>query len=206
MKEVVILANGDYPTHSLPLGILNSAKIVICCDGAAETFISNGGNPALISGDMDSLSPEIQERFSSIIRRSSDQENNDLTKAFETALEFDPEKIVILGATGKREDHTIGNVSLLARYKSQTDATIEMYTDYGVFTPVKKSSFFHFKPGTQISIFSLSDRARIVSKGLKYPTSEVIFDSWWKATLNEVENSPFYLEFERGDIIIFAAY
>ena len=37
--EAVILANGEYPTHVLPLKILEEAKFVICCDGAANEYI-----------------------------------------------------------------------------------------------------------------------------------------------------------------------
>jgi hypothetical protein len=30
---------------------------------------------------------------------------------------------------------------------------------------------------------------RIVSRGLEYPTDDVVFDMWWKATLNRVSES-----------------
>ena len=32
--DAVILANGTFPTHALPLGLLHQAKHVFCCDGA----------------------------------------------------------------------------------------------------------------------------------------------------------------------------
>ena len=34
--EAVVLANGEYPTASLPLHILESAPYVVCCDGGAD--------------------------------------------------------------------------------------------------------------------------------------------------------------------------
>ena len=34
--EAVILANGDYPTHPIPLQILAYAPYIICCDGGAN--------------------------------------------------------------------------------------------------------------------------------------------------------------------------
>ena len=37
--EAVILANGEYPMHVLPLKILEEAQFVICCDGAANEYI-----------------------------------------------------------------------------------------------------------------------------------------------------------------------
>ena len=39
--DAVILANGEYPSSFLPLQILDEAPYVVCCDGGADTFISN---------------------------------------------------------------------------------------------------------------------------------------------------------------------
>ncbi len=205
-KEIIILADGDFPSHEIPLSLLNSGRRIICCDGAANGLIEKGIIPAAIAGDMDSISENIQSKYASIIFKSEDQETNDLTKAFQLSLGYYPEKIIILGATGKREDHTLGNISLISQYKKLTSASIEMYTDHGIFIAANKSSFFNFKRGTQISLFSLTPDVKVISKGLKYPTNNVIFDSWWKATLNEVSESPFYLEFSSAQIILFAAY
>ena len=46
--EAVILANGEYPTHVLPLKILEEAKFVICCDGAANEYILRSILPILL--------------------------------------------------------------------------------------------------------------------------------------------------------------
>ena len=79
--EAVILANGEYPMHVLPLKILEEAQFVICCDGAANEYILRGHTPDIIIGDGDSLSPENKTRFSDIIHHIADQETNDQTKA-----------------------------------------------------------------------------------------------------------------------------
>lgn len=56
--EAVILANGDYPTHPIPLQILANAPYIICCDGGADAYIDRGNVPDVIIGDGDSLSEE----------------------------------------------------------------------------------------------------------------------------------------------------
>ena len=114
--EAVILANGEYPTHVLPLKILEEAKFVVCCDGAANEYILRGHTPDIIIGDGDSLSPENKTRFSDIIHHIADQETNDQTKAVHFLQEKGYQRIAIVGATGKREDHTLGNISLLLDY------------------------------------------------------------------------------------------
>ena len=71
--------------------------------------------PEAIVGDLDSLSPEIAERFADRLYQDSEQDTNDLTKAVRWCIDKGYEEIVILGATGKREDHTIANISLTWR-------------------------------------------------------------------------------------------
>ena len=58
IPQAVILANGEYPAHELPLRLLAEAQFVVCCDGAANEYISRGHTPDVIIGDGDSLLPE----------------------------------------------------------------------------------------------------------------------------------------------------
>ena len=74
MQKVIILADGDYPTHPLPLAVLQSGLPVVCCDGAANRFVAEGGIPTAIIGDGDSLSDEVRERFAHLIHHVAEQE------------------------------------------------------------------------------------------------------------------------------------
>jgi thiamine pyrophosphokinase len=111
--ETAVLANGKFPDHPNPLNYLLNAKRVICCDGAADSLIDFGLEPFAIVGDCDSVNKKIADRYRDRLFRNDDQETNDLTKAVKWCSEQGYKEIVILGATGKREDHTIGNISLL---------------------------------------------------------------------------------------------
>jgi thiamine pyrophosphokinase len=129
--ETVILANGEFPSHEIPLSLFKKSKYLVCCDGAINHLSDTDKQPDAIVGDCDSLSEENLLKYSDIIHRISEQETNDLTKAVRFCVAQNRRKITILGATGKREDHTIANVSLLCEY--MMDADVEMITDYGVF-------------------------------------------------------------------------
>src|SRR5512133_364588 len=184
MDEIVILANGDFPSHPIPLEILRSGRRIVCCDGAAERLISTEIIPAAIIGDMDSLDSNLQDIYSERIIKVNCQETNDLTKAFNHSLTLQPSKIYILGATGYREDHTLGNISLLPLYRKNSSIGIEMVTNTGKFIPICGTHTFHGPAGSIVSVFSLDSDVKIHSSGLLYPIDDVIFDSWWKATLN----------------------
>ena len=139
--DAVILANGEYPSSFLPLQILDEAPYVVCCDGGADTFISNGRLPDVIVGDGDSLSATTRERYATLLYHNPDQETNDQTKAVQFLLAQGKRRIAIVGATGKREDHTIGNISLLIEYL-RMGADVWSYTDYGVFIPCRDTCTF----------------------------------------------------------------
>lgn len=116
VPDAVILADGEYPVHEYPLRLLRETPYIVCCDGAANTFISHGYIPNMIIGDGDSLSVENRMLYKDRLFYVADQETNDLTKAIRFLLGKNFRNVVILGATGKREDHTLGNISLLMEH------------------------------------------------------------------------------------------
>ena len=121
-KTVVIICDGQFPKSEYPRYLIRTADFIICCDGALKKFLRNSTSifgserlPDLVIGDMDSLSESMKQKYSDIIVKVDEQEHNDQTKAFRWTLDnlSDVGHIQILGATGQREDHTIGNMSLL---------------------------------------------------------------------------------------------
>ena len=205
-RNIAILAAGDFPRAEAPLAALRGADVCICCDSAAENLVAFGLEPDRIVGDLDSLSPAYQERYTDRITRITEQDDNDLTKAFHLALTLSPSRITILGATGKREDHTLGNISLLLDYAREATCPVEMLTDFGRFTAIFDTATLPSQPGQQISIFAFDNNLKIKSAGLKYPTDQVRFDTLWKATLNEALSEVFTLTLSHpcGVLLFFA--
>ena len=199
--EAVILANGDYPSNEKPLQILEEAPIVVCCDGGANEYIAKGHLPNIIIGDGDSLSEENRLKHASLLHHIPDQETNDQTKAVQYLLAQGKRNIAIVGATGKREDHTIGNVSLLMEYM-RMGAVVRSYTDYGVFIPCKDTCTFNCNIGQQVSIFNFTAK-NLQSEGLVYPIYD--FTSWWQGTLNECTDTKFTIKAE-GEYLLFINY
>lgn len=199
--EAVVLANGDYPTNPLPLKVLAEAPYVVCCDGGADEYIRRGHTPDVIIGDGDSLSEENRTKHADILHRISDQETNDQTKAVHYLMSQGKRRIAIVGATGKREDHTLGNLSLLIDYM-RAGGEVRTYTDYGIFIPCQGTRTFPCHPGQQISIINFNAR-KLHGKGLVYPLSD--FTNWWQGTLNECTGTEFTVEAE-GEYLIMINY
>ena len=198
----VIIANGDFPSHEVPLSFLALAEFVVCCDGAANQYIARGGVPDAIVGDCDSISEENKNRYRDIIIVDKNVNTNDLTKSVEFCVRRGKTNIVILAATGKRDDHTLGNISLLVEYIRIAD--VQLITDYGIFTPIFSETSFESFIGQQVSIFSI-DQVPIATHGLKYPLQNTVITNWWQGTLNESYDESFSIE-TKGRVIVFQAF
>ncbi len=213
-KDIVIICDGTFPKQEYPKYLIRNADFIICCDGALTKFLKNSKQifgeerlPDLVIGDMDTLSGAMQKKYSEIIVRESEQEHNDQTKAVRWALNNieDVSAIHILGATGGRADHTIGNLSLLMEYTRMfdlKDICIEAVSDEGTIFPINDTIEFDCGQGREISIFSPDSSLRIRSTGLKYKTDDVVFDNWWKATLNQASDDMVRLEFNHPSMAL----
>ncbi len=199
-----IVADGTFPQHNIPLGYLKNARRIVCCDGSASSVILAGMEPEAIVGDMDSLSDDLAVRFADRIFMDENQDTNDLTKVVTWCRENSFTDIVIVGATGKREDHTLGNISLLTEYAK--DMNVIMVTDTGILRPFLTDAEISSFPGQQVSIFSIDPETEVTSKGLKYPLTKTKIANWWFATLNEALGDSFTLEFTKGRIIVYSKF
>lgn len=199
--KTIILANGEFPKHPIPLKILDEAEQVICCDGATLKLLNYNREPNLIIGDLDSLPEEIKTKYASRLICITEQEDNDLTKAVNWSIENNIKEITILGATGLRTDHTIGNISLLARYGKKIK--VRMVDDYGVYTPISQTTTFSSFKGQQVSIFSIMTETAVTLEGLKYPLNEYCLTEWWMGTLNESLGDSFTVIFKEGRMVVF---
>lgn len=188
--KCIIVANGRFPETMQPLDLLNNASIIIACDGAVQALHERGLVPAAIIGDLDSIPGNLQQLYSNRIHKVEDQEINDLTKAVNFAHSSGYEEILILGATGLREDHTLGNISLLMDY-APLFKRVEMLSDYGLFTPLLQTTTLTSTAGQQVSIISVYPEGEISTDGLKWPIKNRILTAWWQGTLNEALGDKF---------------
>lgn len=201
--DAVIVANGDFPKHPLPLSLLGTGLPIVCCDGALRKLLDAKVMPTIVIGDCDSLSEQERNQYAHMICRITEQESNDLTKAVRHCIAQGWKNLIILGATGKREDHTIANISLLADYLDITN-DVWMVSDYGVMNAISRDATFESWPGQQVSVFSI-DQQPMSSEHLKYGFTGAIFTNWWQATLNESLTDCFTLRVS-GKTIVYRTF
>jgi len=212
MGHTVILANGDIPSHKVAIDLLQSADHIVCCDGAVANLIQLGFTPEIIVGDMDSIAQTDLNLYQDRIFRDSSEEYNDLQKALKYCLNQQWFDITILGGFGKREDHSIANLSIMHSYyvtlnqEDKIQTSLNMVTNFGVFTPITKTSTFQSFPGQQVSVFPLTKETKLTFHGLKYPVVDRVFEYLWEGSLNESIAVQFTIQFENGEVIVYQAF
>ncbi len=229
--DAVVLANGEQPTHQIALKLLKEAPYIVCCDGAIQRY----NYADAIVGDGDSISSWARKKYEEIFEQVDEQDDNDLTKATRHCMTKGFRRIVYLGATGLREDHTLGNISLLIRYAKEFDIEPIMVTNYGWFVPVCKEQtedIFHkeaisksemaFLPKendkeknsncyTREFISEPNQQVSIFNFGCTQLYTEGLrydgypFTSWWQGTLNEATADHFNIVAD-GDYLVFRTF
>ena len=194
-KKVVILAAGDFPEKgTLAWDMLVNADLVVCCDSAATTYRDRmHRDPDIVVGDCDS----IEGSFKNVVR-IPEQETNDLEKAVRYCRGRGWKNPLILGATGRREDHTLGNI-----FRAMA-LGLEMVTNYGRFIPFIGRRTFPTRKGAAVSIFATDPTTRMVSKGLEWPLDKVRFTNLYCATLNRATCDEIEIEADRPSCVYFA--
>lgn len=210
----VIIGAGAFPRKAYPRYLVGSADIVICCDSAFKTYLSVMKSvfgkerlPDAVVGDMDSLPKALQLKYADILVKIEEQEHNDQTKAFThlMSMGLPIDTVHFIGATGKRADHTIGNLSLLMEYGRMFDLkgiSIDAVSDYETAFPLWDSASLFVGKGRKVSIFSPDNSLKLSCEGLMYDTSGVVFDNWWKATLNEATEDEIKLNFNHPSSVL----
>ena len=188
--ETVILAAGDFPRKGGEAWmLLSSARRIVACDSAADSCRRRLGRwPEVVIGDLDSL--KALPRGACVVR-VADQDTNDLEKAMSYCESRGWRSPVVVGATGRREDHAIGNVFRALEHR------VEVVTDFGRFVPLCGKKTFVVRKGSAVSVFAPDAETRMTSRGLEWPLDGVRFASLYCATLNRASASRVTLSADR---------
>ncbi|HDL19002.1 MAG TPA: thiamine diphosphokinase, partial [Bacteroidetes bacterium] len=123
--KALIIANGNLPARELYKTYLHQAELILCADGGANLAFAASINPDFVVGDLDSIEDVNKRKLGEnrIIHRPG-QNATDLEKTLQFALEKGVTSAVVIGITGGRTDHQVGNLNILQKFA----AKMEMHT------------------------------------------------------------------------------
>lgn len=199
--KAVILCDGDIPEKTIIERELSDSDLFIAADGGAYQVQKLDIQPDVIIGDLDSY--KITGHETATVIKDEDQETNDLEKALSFALKKSADEVIVFGATGKRLDHTLKNLSVLLQFDPQFDSIV-LIDNYAVMKIVQSPFKGTFEPGTILSLFPLSGKVEgITTKGLKYPLkNEDLENGIRDGSSNEAIEKTVEIEFKKGDLLL----
>jgi thiamine pyrophosphokinase len=169
MKKCIILANGKPPKKSIITFFqrMGFSKL-ICADGGADSALKMKLVPDVIIGDLDSISAEVFKELKSIskIIRLKRQNDTDVEKCLKYAITKKYDGALLVGATGNRLDHTFCNLGIILKFFHQIK--ISLIAEDSFLKAYSGNVELKTFPGESISLYGISPKTIISSKGLKY--------------------------------------
>ena len=116
-KRVFLLLNGEKPKN---LPTISDYDLVCATDGAYQYLKENNIKPDFISGDFDSLE-KIPTTVETI--HTPNQDFTDFDKILQIIYDKNYSTIDVFGASGKEQDHFLGNLHTALRWKEKLEIT-----------------------------------------------------------------------------------
>ena len=205
MKALIVLG-GEAPGEELLQECMRQADWSIAADSGLAAFDACGLEPDVIVGDMDSVAPEVLERFKdrvSIERLPCIKDDTDGVHALDAAIREGASEIMLLGALGGRPDHLLANLMLLVRAaRKGVQATIR--SESISVCRVPGQMVLRGAAGRTVSLLPLGQAEGITLKGFCYPMENGRMDSTYPLGIsNVVTEDPAEVRVGRGDLLLF---
>lgn len=211
-KNRVLIVSGGSIDDAFVLDLLekNSYETVIACDSGMEFFRRNGLYPDLILGDFDSTDRTTVDYFKEqtevrLEQFPAQKDWTDTELAVRRGLELEPEHIDLVGATGTRLDHVLGNLQLLALGLEAEVSIFLLDANNRIRLAdrplkLKKSEQY----GDFISLIPYGGEVSgLTLKGMKYPLEGAILRQDVSLGIsNEIVDDEALISFEKGKLYV----
>ena len=183
---------------------------IIGIDRGLDFCYRNQIHPDYILGDFDSIDKEILDYYENqseipVKRYKPEKDATDTRIGLELAINLGSSRVFLLGATGGRLDHYMGNLqSLTAARREDVEAWI--LDSRNALTVLDKPAVISRKEqfGTYISFFSMSDQVEgLTLTGFKYPLYEYTMTNFdGIGVSNEIQEETAKVEFSKGLVLM----
>lgn len=212
MKALIVSGGKINPDFALSYCKKESFDQIIGVDGGLKFLYENDILPTYVVGDFDSADPKLETYYRGhkgieIRRFNPVKDSTDTQIAIELALELGSESIVILGGTGSRLDHVLGNIQsmMLAKNAGADCVMLDEHNRIRLIaedTVIKRDQQY----GRFVSLIPLTTAAEGVDLiGFKYPLHNHTFTSTGSAGLgvsNEILEEEAVIRMKTGVLIL----
>ncbi|MCI8483027.1 MAG: thiamine diphosphokinase [Lachnospiraceae bacterium] len=212
-----LIVSGGHLEDAFLLSYLQNHKcdLVIAVDSGMNFFYRTGQTPDYIVGDFDSAAPDVLQSFTVqsqinkkkpvILQFQPEKDETDTELAIRTAIEQGCSRIHLLGATGSRMDHVMGNIHLLGMAMKQGVECL-MTDEHNRIRMIQKGIVIQRKEqyGDYISLFPFTPQVKgLTLTGFKYPLDGYSLECYHSLGVsNEITGEQAEISFEEGVLLV----
>lgn len=208
----LLIISGGEVSDDFACGIIKNGgyEIIIAVDSGMEVLNRLGIDPDIVVGDFDSVSQEVLEEYQGkehieICTLDPVKDDTDTEHAVREAVRRGAGHITILGGTGTRLDHTLGNINLLGIGIEENVEIVLLdphnrirMLDHGI--SLKRRAQY----GRFVSLIPYSDEVKGVTlSGFKYPLENYTMKGFNSLGIsNEITEASAEISFEEGILLL----
>jgi len=197
VQPIALIANGEISDLNFLRGALRSFSRVIAVDGGLHFLDQIGVVPEAITGDFDSISPDLLKAYSHVPQISLlDQNKSDLEKTLDWL--DTPEPITVFGALGKRVDHLLSNLFLLASHPKQLCYETQEEWIWAIDAEEK----LQLPTKTTLSLIPLGTATDVTTQGLKWELHQATLSKALVSLSNVTVNKDVRIRVGSGELLI----
>lgn len=209
MKVLIVLGGKLSDNFLKEMYETYQADHVIVADGALGAMDRTGLLFQSLVGDFDTIAPELLKKYEHrlglyVERHIPEKNETDSELAVRIAMKKKPTQIMILGATGGRMDHAIGNIHLMYQCMKQ-GIPCAIYDEWNKIQLIEKEAVLEKKTayGTYVSFLPFFESAQNVTlKGFRYPLTHATLEKGTTLAIsNEIEADKASVTVEKGILI-----
>jgi thiamine pyrophosphokinase len=182
----VVVANGPMRWTPDLVQLAARAQTLVAADGGANSLADVGLRPELVVGDLDSIRPGVRAWLGEDrMQCRADQDRTDLDKALELVLdERGLRNVMVLGATGGRLDHAVGNLGILVR-RGLGESLVFVASDHRVVA-VSGRVELAARAGETWSFWTFDPAVRVTLGGVRWPVTAAALDPAGRPSISNV--------------------
>ncbi len=204
--KAALFVNGEFEKNDRNVKQINQSDLLVAVDGGLQHVMNSGLSPHIIIGDLDSIDLTDLEYFEhnnvDIIKFPIHKDETDLELAVDYVLNLGFDEILILGATGGRIDHFLGNFLFFSNPKF-LEVNIKILTKNSEVFYCKSKQMIEGASGDIVSLIPISEVVSSVNTtGLIYPLEGEDLLRWKSRGIsNQMTGQTAKIEFGSGELL-----
>ncbi|MBO5259591.1 MAG: thiamine diphosphokinase [Agathobacter sp.] len=210
MKALIVAGGKTDENFAREMILQGGYEFIVAVDSGLNFFYQAGIEPDIVVGDFDSVGADVLDFYRDhehveICMLNPEKDDTDTEFSIREAIRRGANKITLMGGTGTRIDHLLGNVSLLG-IGLEENVSIELVDPYNRIRMVdqgieirKKEQFGNF-----LSVIPYSDTVTGVTlEGVKYPLTNHTMGGYNSLGIsNEIVADTAKISFEKGILLV----